>query len=377
MNEVYFVADNIVSPLGKTTAENFMRVKEGIEGVKQHVDPAISAEPFFASLFDKTFFKNEINRHNELTPFENLLTYSIDDALSCSKVTASDPETILIISSTKGNISLLESGDRFDEKADAISLHVSAKKIAAHFNFKHTPIVVSSACISGLVGMITAKRLIQSGLYRNAIVAGADLITSFIFSGFNSFQALSNEVCRPFDADRKGINLGEGAATVILSSDTEYKHNVRLTGGSVSNDANHISGPSRTGEELFQSIKYSLKEAGLSKEDIGLISAHGTATPYNDEMEAKAVALAGLQHVPLNSLKGYFGHTLGAAGLIETILTKQSMLDNTIVPTPRFKNLGVSVNVNVSAQPASATIFNSLKTASGFGGCNAAVVISR
>ena len=115
----------------------------------------------------------------------------------------------------------------------------------------------------------------------------------------------------------------------------------------------------------------------MSKEDIGLISAHGTATPYNDEMEAKAVALAGLQHVPLNSLKGYFGHTLGAAGLIETILTKQSMLDNTIVPTPRFKNLGVSVNVNVSAQPASATIFNSLKTASGFGGCNAAVVISR
>jgi 3-oxoacyl-[acyl-carrier-protein] synthase-1 len=376
MKEVYFVADNIVSPLGKTTGENFVRIQNGVEGVKQHINDRVSPEPFYASVFDNDFLGG-LNSEHSFTNFEKLLQLSIHDALTKSSIDPSDKNTILIISSTKGNISLLESGGGQLQKATQVSLHASAKKIADHFHFVHQPIVVSSACISGLVGLITAKRLLQRGIYQTAVVAGADLITSFIFSGFYSFQALSNEVCRPFDAARKGINLGEGAATIVLSTDQRYKGNIKLGGGAVSNDANHISGPSRTGEELFLSIQNAMNEAGVTAAEIGFISAHGTATVYNDEMEAKAVGLAGLAEVPLNSLKGYFGHTLGAAGLIETIIAKQSMIQGEIVPTPRYENPGVSVKVNVTSEKRHAQIQHSIKTASGFGGCNAAIVLSK
>ncbi len=374
MKEVYFVTDNIVSPLGKTTGENFECIQNGTVGVKEHTDKSFSPDPFYASIFDSDFFSST---QKGSTNFEKLLQYSISDAMAGADVDPSDGKTILIISSTKGNISLLGSGGEQSDKTIQISLHESAKKIAEYFGFKEQPIVVSSACISGLVALITAKRFIQAGLYDTAVVAGADIITSFIFSGFYSFQALSNEVCRPFDAARKGINLGEGAATVILSADEKYKGNIKIGGGAVSNDANHISGPSRTGEELHQAIRNAMKEAGVSADEIDFISAHGTATIYNDEMEAKAIGLSGLQDAPLNSLKGYFGHTLGAAGLIETIITKQSMIANVIVPTPRYENQGVSVKVNVCNTIQHTPIRHSLKTASGFGGCNAAVVLSK
>ncbi len=121
----------------------------------------------------------------------------------------------------------------------------------------------------------------------------ADLISSFIYSGFQSFQAISPNPCRPFDADRDGISLGEAAATVILSAN-KTPGSILLGGGSVSNDANHISGPSRTGEELFLAISSALKQSGTSNDEIDFISAHGTATRYNDEMEAKAFHLASM-----------------------------------------------------------------------------------
>ncbi|HEY4325892.1 MAG TPA: beta-ketoacyl synthase, partial [Mucilaginibacter sp.] len=135
--------------------------------------------------------------------------------------------------------------------------------------------------------------------------------------------------------------------------------------------------PSRTGQELSYAIDHSLKDAGLSTGDIDFISAHGTATVYNDEMEANAIALSGLQIVPLNSLKGYYGHTLGAAGLIESIISLQSLKHGMVLPTPGFKEAGVTQQVNVIASPINIKADHFLKTASGFGGCNAAVVFGK
>src|SRR5690606_27009835 len=116
-------------------------------------------------------------------------------------------------------------------------------------------------------------------------------ITQFILSGFQSFHAVSQEPCRPFDARRNGINLGEAAATVILSTDPpgDGRPVIKCTGGAITNDANHISGPSRTGEELAQAIGAAIAEAGIDKSEIDFISAHGTATIYNDDMESKAI----------------------------------------------------------------------------------------
>ncbi len=375
--DVFIAADNIYSPVGSTTAENFSQISSGIAGVKEHADKKISAKPFHASLFDKEKdISGQPGAQKNFTRFENLLLLSIAEAFNQSAIKNPDERTILIISSTKGNISLLEtSGDPFS-KAQTISLTSSAEKIATHFQFTTKPLVISNACISGLLALITAKRLLESGAFDTAVVAGADEISSFIFSGFQSFQALSDEICKPFDISRKGINLGEGAATIILSTDKKYTGNIRLSGGAVRNDANHISGPSRTGVELFLAIQKAMKEAGLGADEIDFISAHGTATIYNDEMEAKAISLANLQDVPVNSLKGYFGHTLGAAGLIETIITKQTMLESLVIPTPGYLESGVSEKINVCSQLTTIPIRNSLKTASGFGGCNAAITLS-
>ena len=374
--EVFVVADNILSPLGKTTVENFSNLKQNISAVKQHHDPSISSQPFYASLFDgdESFLKTDADNY---TKFEQLLIASIGDALQHSGINAADKKTTLIISSTKGNISLLETEENNDALKKRIALSTSAKLVSEYFGFATQPVIISNACISGVLAIITGMRLLRSGQYENAIITGADVITKFILSGFESFQALSPQICKPFDSLRDGLNLGEGAGTIVLSTNKKYGQNIKVKGGSVSNDANHISGPSRTGEELAYAIKKAMEDADVSAGDIDFISAHGTATVYNDEMEANAFALSGLQSVPLNSLKAYYGHTLGAAGLIESIVSIQSMKESLVLPTLGFKEMGVTNPLNICTSLLPGNFKNCLKTASGFGGCNAAVVFGK
>lgn len=378
MKDVFIASDNILSPIGLTAAGNFVQLTASVSGVKLQEDDSLSACPFYASLFNGDEFLLNESPDQTYTKFEKLLIASISDALQKdSSINAADKKTVLIISSTKGNISLLETEAYSRELESRIALNTSAKLVAEYFHFANKPIVISNACISGLVAIITGMRLIQSGQYDNAVVTGADVISKFILSGFQSFQAISSSKCKPFDAARNGINLGEGAGTIILSSNKKYAGGIRIAGGSISNDANHISGPSRTGEELNFAITKALKDANVAATDIGFISAHGTATIFNDEMEAKAITLANLQHVPVNSLKGYFGHTLGAAGIIESIISAYSLQQNMVLPTLGFETPGVSKPINVCTSLYSSALKNCLKTASGFGGCNAAIVISK
>jgi len=373
MTDVFVAADNIISPIGLTTAENFARIKTGITGIKQHDNKAVTNDPFYAALFDE----HQFITHNTHTKFEQLLIASVKNALANCAINAADKKTILIISTTKGNISLLETEGNNPALKEHIPLHTSAKLVANYFGFVNLPLVVSNACISGIMAVLTGMRLIRSGQYENAVIAGADVISKFVFSGFQSFQAISAEPCKPFDANRTGITLGEGAATVILSSNAQYAHNVKVLSGAVSNDANHISAPSRTGAELCQAINKTLNDAGVSAGEIDFISAHGTATSYNDEMEAKAITLANLQAVPVNSLKGYYGHTLGAAGLIESIIAMQSLKQTLVLPTLGFTAMGVSTPINVTTNLVSGNFKHCLKTGSGFGGCNAAVLFGK
>ncbi|HEX6224392.1 MAG TPA: beta-ketoacyl synthase N-terminal-like domain-containing protein, partial [Chryseolinea sp.] len=284
--------------------------------------------------------------------------------------------TIFILSTTKGNIGFLEEGRSDDPR---IHLHETAAYLANCFGFKKH-MVVSNACISGVMALLVGKRMIESEHFDHAMVVGADVLSQFIISGFQSLQALSPEQCRPFDAGRKGINLGECAAGVLLSSEpnaTGNKENVWIAGGGLSNDANHISGPSRTGEELGFAIGQALEEAGIGAGDVDFISAHGTATLYNDEMEAKAFHLMNLGETPLNSFKGYYGHTLGAAGILETILSVHSLKEDELIPSAGFESCGVTKAVNVIKKKESRVLKTCLKTASGFGGCNAAIILQK
>jgi len=374
MNKVYLHTDNIFSPLGETTAANMNALRLGISGIRRE-KKLLGDEPVCASLFPTNLpLLSDNEKHHDLSFFESITLASASDALKNSGLDARDSRTGFILSTTKGNISLVEAENRQEIPESLLSLNDSADRIARALGMQGESLVVSHACISGLLAMITGMRLIQAGRYDHLVITGADLITPFIFSGFRSFQAISPNPCRPFDAARDGISLGEAAATVILSAE-KSSDSIQLKGGAVTNDANHISGPSRTGHELALAILRALKQSAVEPEEIDFISAHGTATRYNDEMEAKAFHLAGLQEKPVNSLKGYYGHTLGAAGLLESVITAHSMKESILIPTLGFTEPGTELPVNIVKSFTSATLKRTLKTASGFGGCNAAIIL--
>lgn len=378
---VFIVSDSVVSPLGFNTPGNFAALLRGQSGVRQHLRAAWSETPFQASVLDDQALEEKFLAGGfgagARTRFEKMLLLSVADSLSQTSVRADDPDTVFILSTTKGNIALLENGNPSNPD---LLLNSPARKVAAFFKNPNTPLVVSHACVSGLAALLLGRRLLENGRFRHAVVMGADEVTRFVWSGFQSFQALSDEPCRPFDSRRKGLNLGEAAAAAVLSLEPQragQRAPVRILAGALSNDANHISGPSRSGAELSEAVNRALAQSGVRAADIGFISAHGTATPYNDEMEAKAFDLSGLNDVPLNSLKGYFGHTLGAAGLLESVLSAQSLRENTVLPTLGFETPGVSRPVTVCTQPLRHAMEYCLKTASGFGGCNGALVLGK
>ncbi|MBN4061875.1 MAG: beta-ketoacyl synthase [Flavobacteriales bacterium] len=382
-NDIFIANDNIITSLGFTTEENFLKLKNAESGIKKHQNPSIFSEPFCASLVDSNILQNKfeqlVNRV-DFTRLEKLFILSINDAMKNSHADLKDKKTLLILSTTKGNIDLLEPEKKDQFPAKRVYLAEMAKVIGQYFGAANTPLVLSNACISGALAIVIGARMIRSGQYENVVVSGGDIVSEFTLSGFQSLMAISSNPCKPYDAKRDGITLGEGCGTVILTSNIENLNGaekIKVLGGVSSNDANHISGPSRTGEGLNIAIEKALQESKIDAKDVDYISAHGTATVYNDEMEAKAFTTMNLNDVPLNSLKGYWGHTLGAAGVIESIAAIHSMRENMLMPSLGFEEIGVTQPVNIIKKTESKTLNNCLKTASGFGGCNAAVVFSK
>ena len=371
MVQTYLESSNIISPLGWDTRENLDAVLSGEEGIHLSRNRQLSDSDLPVSVIDSVETENRFGQLapvHSFTRFEKLGILSIHDALSRSGIVPSDPRTVFILSTTKGNVELLADLNGFDK--ERLFLWKSAEVMARFFEMKNRPVVVSNACISGVVGMLLGRRLISSGQYDHAIITGADVLSRFIVSGFQSFLSLSEQPCRPFDRDRDGLTLGESAGTVILS---RHKGHVEIVRGAISNDANHISGPSRTGEGLYLTIRNTLN----SHEQVDVISAHGTATVYNDEMESIAISRAGLESIPVNSLKGYFGHTLGAAGIVESLINIEAMKQGVLVGTKGFSNPGVTGNINVADRAKQSDVGTVLKIASGFGGCNAAALFRK
>lgn len=295
---IYCIGHSIISPLGEGTQANVSAVQAGKSGLKIHPSRFADVEPFCASLFDTP---------QEFVP---LCIRSVEMALE--GLDASSKDVIFILSTTKG---------------DHLDLLTPAQAIARHFGNPNPPIVVSNACTSGVCAQITAKRLLEAGLYRYAVVVGCDLQTRFIVSGFQAFKALSPEPCKPFSPDRKGLNLGEAAATIVYTS--EPHSGWRLEAGSIHNDANHLSAPSRTGEGLLLCLQDILRDT--DPDSIDLLGVHGTATVYNDAMEKIAIERAGLANIPISALKPHFGHTMGAAGIVETILGMELLQRGTFI----------------------------------------------
>ncbi len=379
MIKTYISYNNIISNLGFSSEAVVENISRGISGLQEYNDDSLLPEPFYAGLISSEKVADEFNKFEDakhFTKLEQMLILSLKKVIAASNIPLND-KVGLIVSTTKGNINVLEKESDFPE--NRAYLGELGKVIQNFFGFKNEAIVVSSACVSGLLAISVAKRFILEGKYDHVFITSGDLVTKFILSGFNSLLALSAKPCKPYDKNRIGINLGEVAASVLVTSSKAQlpKEAVENLGDSTINDANHISGPSRTGEGLFRSVKAALKEAKLTASQIDYISAHGTATSFNDEMEAIAFNRLGMQQVPLNSLKGFFGHTLGASALLETIVGMHSLEKNTLFISKGFDELGVSENLNIIKATASKELNIFLKTASGFGGCNTAAVFQK
>lgn len=404
--KVYIAGTSMITPLGEGVGKNFSAILRGESGVTGTTDPRITQSDLTAGIIPEEVYVNvreRLGARSKLLTRTEILTCgclkSLIQSLPQELQTAlGNGRTGIVVATAKGNISALEgrcgSGPFIPSDDDKVLFSSMTSCISEFSGVREPDIrIISNACISGVSALVAARRMLLVGDYDMVVVVGADTQNRFITSGFASFKSLSPELCRPYDESRCGLNLGEAAGAMALTSmpvrwscglDGESGY-VTIDGGAVSDDANHISGPSRTGDGLFFAMRNAMKEAGVNAAGIDLLQMHGTATAYNDEMESKAACLAGVQDVPVQSLKPYFGHTMGASGVIETIIAAAEIQEGIIAGTKGYEKSGVRLNVSASnrlitrnlvmSSPAG-KINHCLKTASGFGGTNAAVLLT-
>lgn len=309
------------------------------------------------------------------------LKYSF--AASLDKIDLSnikDERVLFIYASAKGDLSGLEASFFGTEKESNTSplLDIQAKQITDILGLSspHT-IVISNACASGQIALETAKELLQSETFDIAIVAGFDALYKFTTSGFNSLSALSPDSgAKPFDINRNGLTMGECFGLTVLNYRVPKTGDIIISGAGSSNDANHRTGPSRTGDGLFQAMNEALRDASSNSEQVAAVKCHGTSTNYNDAMEAKALfSLFGENCPPAASLKGAMGHMSGGGSLVEVLIASQILKQQKMPPTFGFEKIGVEEPISISSSTQEIHGNLILCLAAGFGGLNSALIL--
>lgn len=292
-------------------------------------------------------------------------------------------DTRVIWTGIKGDAQYIESRAGGGEGTRLYLPHQYRQWVSRFLGISEEGCEVNAACTSSTVGMAIGARMIAEGECSSVLVCGADTVSRFTFTGFSALRGLSATTCRPFDAARDGLCLGDGAAAVLLTdpktaANTGGRPLAKLTGWGIANDANHITGPAKNGSGLISAIQSALGQAGVSPGAVEAFFPHGTGTPYNDAMELTALeSVFGSRRFPLFSVKGGIGHTLGAAGAVEAAIAIRAMNEGIAPPTvglihPEERAAGRAGGVE---QPFPGN--NILKSNSGFGGCNAALMFER
>lgn len=289
----------------------------------------------------------------------------------------------LVLSTTKANIEALERLADGRPCSDTARRHLQANLLANDLARAHGaqgPVqCVSAACVSGLIAIQQGAKLIQRGAADAVFVVGVDHLSAFVVAGFTSLKAIDPSGCRPFDRNRCGLSPGEaGAALVLVRKNDEAPAAIIIRGWATSNDANHMTGPSRDGSGLAQAIRVALTSAELRPTDIDYVNAHGTGTPYNDAMESMAMrTVFGESCPPVSGTKGMLGHTLGAAGVVEAIVCVLAMEGQLLPGTPRLTVAAEGTPGTLLREPRAANrLQHILKLNTGFGGINGALILS-
>jgi 3-oxoacyl-[acyl-carrier-protein] synthase I len=288
-----------------------------------------------------------------------------------------------LLSTTKANIEALERLAENCPCSDSARRHLQgnflAEDLAKEFHARGPVQCVSTACVSGLIAIQQGAKIIQRGEADAVFVVGVDYLSAFVVAGFTALKAIDPMGCRPFDSARCGLSPSEaGAAIVLVRENFAPQSAIKIRGWGGSNDANHLTGPSRDGSGLAQAIRAALNFAKLTPVEIDYVNAHGTGTPYNDAMESMALkTIFGDACPPFSGLKGMLGHTLGAAAVVETIACVLAMQENFLPGTPRLNVAAAGVPASIVREPRSAVrLKNVLKLNTGFGGMNGALILS-
>jgi len=244
------------------------------------------------------------------------------------------------------------------------------------FDLRGPSWVVSTACSSSAKVYASAARLIAAGLVDAAIVGGVDSLCLTTLYGFNSLELLSSEICRPWDAQRRGLSIGEGAAFALLERDASAPHGW-LLGVGESNDGYHMSTPHPEGAGAIAAMRAALADAKLAPGDIGYVNLHGTATPSNDASEDRAVSAVFGTATPCSSTKGATGHTLGAAGGVEAAICLLALREGLLPAGLNVQQPDPALTLNYLHRNAQAPLPAALSNSFGFGGTNASLILGK
>jgi 3-oxoacyl-(acyl-carrier-protein) synthase len=319
-----------------------------------------------------------------------LALHAAEEAIRDSGLTAeeiSSTETALVGATTVGGMCLTDeiyhdalAKDKGTPYLSSYDYASVAMAIQERYGMLGEVTTINTACSSSANAILFGARLIRYGFAKRAIVGGAESLAKFTINGFNSLNILSSKPCAPFDRDRNGLNLGEGAAFLVLEKEEDSKgkkNYAYLTGYGNKNDAYHPSSNSPEGDGPYLSMKEALESSGLSAADISYINAHGTGTENNDETESRAMLRLFQKVPPFSSTKSYTGHTLGAAGAIEAVYSILNLVHQEIYPSLSFKNPISETGLVPVHHYAKQEIKNVMSNSFGFGGNCSTLIFSK
>lgn len=384
---IYFSAAGMVNALGHSLEQISDNLTQGKSGLKPSTDWLLNQKTTWVGEVCTQLpeIPAELAQHNSRN--NRLLMAAVEQILPELNATISQfgSERIAVVMGTstsgihEGELAIahqLANGQLPDSYYyQQQELGDPAQFLAALLSLNGPAYTISTACSSSVRAIISGYRLIKAGLADAALVGGADSLCRMAINGFNSLESISNQLCQPFAKDRNGINIGESAGLVLL---TRHPARIALLGMGESSDAWHMSAPHPEGEGAEKAMRMALTQAGMAPEQIGYINLHGTATPLNDAAESKAVNRLFGNTTPCSSTKHLTGHTLGAAGITEAILSWLILTKDLNLPIQDFSTSAKDstlANIYLVTSPQKITNKTIISNSFAFGGNNACVLL--
>ncbi len=394
MSRIFVTGLGIITAIGDNVESNrqsLIHSKCGISAITLFPTKYAGVLPAGEIKIETTELSKKLNANKRgVTRTDLLALHAFREAVSDAGLIdkeLSSADTALIGATTVGGMCLTDElyhdANKNDDGSEYLSSYdCGSSTLYLQSTYKVGGIVntINTACSSSANAIMYGARLIKNGLATKVIAGGTDSLAKFTINGFNSLHILSNQPCRPFDRDRKGLNLGEGAAFIVLEKEEDCKGKkiyAELTGYGNSNDAFHPSSISEDGEGPFLSMQRALNQAGLIAADINFINAHGTATENNDETESKAMLRLFDQPPLFASTKGYTGHTLGAAGAVEAIYSILNIHHQEIYPGVNFSVPIESTGLSPVQQYTPLQLDHIMSNSFGFGGNCTSLIFSK